>query len=143
MWFYLIFFFFNPCFVSKNNYSELHKSKKSNKENIARPRKAVLQLKRERRKMRFISMAERPSPSKVQAIPLPAYIPYNAMWNGTQNRSFSIPPKYANLLATQPHSFRHNPWNQVQTLTLHPIWLLPLLWSMVALKIFLWWLLKN
>ena len=84
----------------KNNYPELHKSKKSNKERIARPRKAVIQLKRERRKMRFNSTVEHSSPSEVQAIPHPPYIPDNTTWNGTQNRSCSMPAKYANLLAT-------------------------------------------
>ena len=86
-----LIFFYNPCFVSKNNYPELHKSKKSNKEGITRPHKAVIQLKRERRKMRFNLMVEHSSPP---------YIPHNTMWNGTQNRSWSMPAKYSNLLTT-------------------------------------------
>ena len=84
----------------KNNYPELHKSKKSNKEGITRPHKAIIQLKRERGKMHFNSTVEHSSPSKVWAIPLPPYIPHNTMWNGTQNRSCSMPAKYANQQLT-------------------------------------------
>ena len=50
----------------KNNHPKLHKSKKSNKEGITRPHKAIIQLKRERTNMRFNSMVELSSPSKVQ-----------------------------------------------------------------------------
>ena len=104
IFFQIRFFFFLiiHALYQKNNYPELHKSKKTNKEGIARPCKPVIQLKRERRKMRYISMVERSSPSKVRAIPPPPYIPHNTMWNGTQNRSFSMPAKYSNLLTTQP-----------------------------------------